>query len=144
MLGRLRAPRELEMIKREIPVYSPWISEEDVEEVRRATLSGWVSSSSPDVLSFEEEFAASIGSGRGTSCSSGTAALHLSLRAAGIGPGDEVIVPDLTFIAPASMVVACGATPVFADVSAEDWNVTPESVSKCVTPRTRAVMAQPI
>jgi perosamine synthetase len=129
------------MIKREIPVYSPWISEEDVEEVRRATLSGWVSSSSPDVLSFEEEFAAAIGSGRGISCSSGTAALHLSLLAAGIGPGGEVIVPDLTFIAPASMVVACGATPVFADVSVEDWNVTPESVSKCVTPRTRAVIA---
>ena len=49
------------MIKREIPVYSPWISDEDVETVRKATLSGWVSSSSPDVLSFEEEFAATIG-----------------------------------------------------------------------------------
>src|SRR3979411_2392422 len=97
--------RELEMIKREIPVYSPWISDEDVEEVRRVTLSGWISSGSPDVLSFEEEFATSIGARKAISCSSGTAALHLSLRAAGIGPGDEVIVPDLTFIAPASMVV---------------------------------------
>jgi perosamine synthetase len=129
------------MIKREIPVYSPWISDEDVEEVRRVTLSGWISSGSPDVLSFEEEFATSIGARKAISCSSGTAALHLSLRAAGIGPGDEVIVPDLTFIAPASMVVACGATPVFADVSAHDWNVTPESVSRCVSPRTRAVIA---
>jgi perosamine synthetase len=128
------------MIKREIPVYSPWISDEDVEEVRRVTLSGWVSSSSPDVLSFEDEFAVSIGAGKAISSSSGTAALHLSLRAAGIGPGDEVIVPDLTFIAPASMVVACGATPVFADVSAQDWNLTPESVSRCVSPRTCAVI----
>jgi hypothetical protein len=129
------------MIKREIPVYSPWISDEDVETVRKATLSGWVSSSSPDVFSFEQEFAATIGVRKAISCSSGTAALHLGLRAAGIGPGDEVIVPDLTFIAPASMVVACGATPVFADVSAEDWNLTPDSVSRCVTPRTRAVIA---
>jgi perosamine synthetase len=129
------------MIKREIPVYSPWISDEDVAEVRRVTLSGWISSSSPDVVSFEEEFATSIGARKAISCSSGTAALHLSLRAAGIGPGDEVIVPDLTFIAPASMVVACGATPVFADVSVEDWNLTPESVSQCVSPRTRAVIA---
>jgi perosamine synthetase len=129
------------MIKRDIPVYAPWISDEDVEEIRRATLSGWISSSSPDVLSFEEEFAASIGARKAISCSSGTAALHLSLRAAGVGPGDEVIVPDLTFIAPASMVAACGATPVFADVSAQDWNLTPESVSRCVSPRTRAVIA---
>jgi len=129
------------MIKREIPVYSPWITDEDVETVRKATLSGWVSSSSPDVLSFEQEFAATIGVRNAISCSSGTAALHLSLRAAGIGPGDEVIVPDLTFIAPASMIVACGATPVFADVSVEDWNLTPDSVSRCLTPRTRAVIA---
>lgn len=129
------------MIKREIPVYSPWISDEDVEDVRRVTLSGWVSSGSPAVLSFEEEFASAIGARQAISCSSGTAALHLSLRAAGIGPGDEVIVPDLTFIAPASMVVACGAMPVFADVSAQDWNLTPESVSRCVSPRTRAVIA---
>jgi perosamine synthetase len=129
------------MIKRDIPVYAPWISDEDVEEIRRATLSGWISSSSPDVLSFEEEFAASIGARKAISCSSGTAALHLSLRAAGVGPGDEVIVPDLTFIAPASMVSACGATPVFADVSAQDWNLTPESVSRRVSPRTRAVLA---
>jgi perosamine synthetase len=129
------------MIKREIPVYSPWISDDDVEAVRRVMLSGWVSSGSPDVLSFEEEFANSIGARKAISCSSGTAALHLSLRAAGIGPGAEVIVPDLTFIAPASMVAACGATPVFADVSAQDWNLTPESVSRCVSPRTRAVIA---
>src|SRR6185437_10903290 len=73
--------------------------------------------------------------------SSGTTALHLGLKAAGIGPGDEVIVPDLTFVATASMVAACGATPVFADISAQDWNLTPESVHRCVSPRTRAVVA---
>jgi perosamine synthetase len=129
------------MIRHDIPVYAPWISAEDAEEVKRVALSGWVSSTGPEILRFEEEFATSIGSRKAISCSSGTAALHLSLRAAGIGPGDEVIVPDLTFIATASMVVACGATPVFADVSAQDWNLTAESVARCVSPRTRAIIA---
>jgi perosamine synthetase len=133
--------QELAMIKHDIPVYAPWISTEDAEEVKRVALSGWVSSTGPEILRFEEEFAASTGSRKGISCSSGTAALHLSLRAAGIGPGDEVIVPDLTFVATASMVVASGATPVFADVSPHDWNLAAESVARCVTPRTRAVMA---
>ncbi len=129
------------MIVREVPVYAPWISAEDAEEVKRVALTGWVSSSGPDVLSFEREFASAIGVQQAISCSSGTTALHLGLKAAGIGPGDEVIVPDLTFVATASMVVACGATPVFADVSAEDWNLSPESVRRCVSPRTRAVVA---
>jgi perosamine synthetase len=129
------------MIKREIPVYAPWISNEDVAEIARVASSGWVSSSSPDVFRFEEEFANWLGSRKAIACSSGTAALHLGLHAAGIGPGDEVIVPDLTFVATASMVVACGATPVFADVSAKDWNLTPDSVSRCLTARTRAILA---
>jgi perosamine synthetase len=91
-------------------------------------------------VSFEKEFAAAIGVRHAISCSSGTTALHLSMHAAGIGPGDEVILPDLTFVATASMVAACGATPVFADVSAQDWNLSAESVRRCVTPRTRAVV----
>lgn len=128
------------MIVREVPVYAPWISAEDAEEVKRVALSGWVSSSGPDVASFEREFASAMGVQQAISCSSGTASLHLALRAAGIGPGDEVILPDLTFIATASMVVACGATPVFADVSAQDWNLTAESVHRCLSPRTRAVI----
>jgi perosamine synthetase len=129
------------MVRHEIPVYAPWISDEDVAEIGRVAASGWVSSGSPDVFRFEEEFAAWLGSSKAIACSSGTAALHLGLHAAGIRPGDEVIVPDLTFVATASMVVACGATPVFADVSEEDWNLTPESVSRCLTPRTRAIIA---
>lgn len=128
------------MIVRDIPVYAPWISAEDAEEVKRVALTGWVSSSGPEVLSFEQEFASAIGVRHAISCSSGTTALHLSMRAAGIGPGDEVIVPDLTFVATASMVAACGATPVFADVSHQDWNLSPESVHRCVSPRTRAVV----
>ena len=135
-----RSGTRTRVIIRDIPVYTPWISDEDAEEVKRVALSGWVSSTGPEVLSFEKEFASVVGSQKAISCSSGTTALHLGFRAAGIGPGDEVIVPDLTFVATASMVVACGATPVFADVSAQDWNLTPESVRRCVSPRTRAVV----
>jgi perosamine synthetase len=129
------------MITREIPVYAPWISDDDVTEIGRVAATGWVSSGSPDVSRFEEEFATWLGARKAIACSSGTGALHLGLHAAGIRPGDEVIVPDLTFIATASMVVACGAMPVFADVSEQDWNLTPESVSRCLSPRTRAVIA---
>lgn len=128
------------MTSRDIPVYAPWISAEDAEQVKRVALTGWVSSSGPEVLSFEKEFASAIGTRHAISCSSGTTALHLAFRSAGIKPGDEVIIPDLTFVATASMVTACGATPVFADVSACDWNLTAESVQRCVTPRTRAVV----
>jgi perosamine synthetase len=129
------------MITREIPVYAPWISDDDVTEIGRVAATGWVSSGSPDVSRFEEEFATWLGARKAIACSSGTGALHLGLHAAGIRPGDEVIVPDLTFIATASMVVACGAMPVFADVSEEDWNLTPDSVSRCLSPRTRAIIA---
>src|SRR5215470_16775419 len=124
-----------------IPVYSSWISDEDVEAVRGVAAEGWISSTAPEVGKFENDFAAYIGADHAVSTSNGTTALHLVMTALGIGPGDEVIVPDLTFIASAATVAETGASPVFADVSPLDWNITVEEVLRRRTPRTRAVLA---
>jgi len=123
-----------------IPVYSSWISEDDVQALNRVAAEGWISSAGPEVAKFENDFAAYIGSSHAVSTMNGTTALHLALTALGIGKGDEVIVPDLTFIASAAAVAATGATPVFADVSRSDWNITPQEVLRLKTRRTKAVL----
>lgn len=94
----------------------------------------------PDVTRFEEEFAAYCGAGHVIGVGNGTDALELALRGAGIGEGDEVIVPANTFVATAEAVVRAGATPVFADCR-EDFLIDPDSVAERITPRTRAVFA---
>ena len=92
------------------------------------------------VRRFERELAARWGCRHALALSSGTAALHTALMAAGIGPGDEVIVPVFTYVATALAVVHAGARPVFADVDAATWNIDPERVAQAVTPRTRAIL----
>lgn len=94
----------------------------------------------PKYQEFEREFAAYVQAGHGVSCNTGTAALHLALVALGVGPGDEVIVPDFTMAACAFAVTYTGATPVFADCL-DNLNVDPEDVERLVTPRTKAIMA---
>lgn len=89
---------------------------------------------------FEDVFASWIGVRHAVACSSGTAALHLALLAAGIGPGDEVIVPDMTFVATANAVAYCGAKPILVDVCPLDWTIDPELVAAAVTSRTRAII----
>ena len=101
--------------------------------------SGWVAQG-PRVREFEEAFAAAIGTPHAVAVSSCTAALHLALIASGIGPGDEVIVPSLSFIATANAVRYVGAQPVFADVDLATQNLTPETVEPHLTGRTRAVI----
>lgn len=123
-----------------IPVYASWITEEDVQAVSRVAAEGWISSAGPEVQLFEDEFADYLGSAEAISTTNGTTALHLALTALGIKTGDEVIVPDLTFIATAAAVAATGATPIFADVSLRDWNITPEEVERRRTPKTKAVL----
>lgn len=93
-----------------------------------------------EVAAFEEEFAAACGVPHAVAVSSGTAALHLALVAAGVGPGDEVIVPPFTFVATASAVVYAGATPVFADIEPAGYALDPAAVEAALTPRTRAVV----
>jgi perosamine synthetase len=93
-----------------------------------------------EVAAFEEEFAALVGGHTCVAVNSGTSALHLGLLAAGIGPGDEVVVPSFTFAATANSVAMTGATPVFADIERDTFNLDPEAVAAAVTPRTAAVV----
>lgn len=118
----------------------PLLGEEEVAAVAEVVRSGWVAQG-PRVAEFERAFAAAVGAEHGVAVSSCTTALHLSLHLLGIGPGDEVVVPSFSFIATANVVRHCGATPVFADVSAESGNLTPQAVAAAITPRTRAVIA---
>lgn len=117
----------------------PYLGEAEAEAAAQAVLSGWVAQG-PRVARFEEEFAARVGAAEGVAVSSCTTALHLSLLACGIGPGDEVVVPSFSFIATANAVRYVGAVPVFADVDAETGNLTPETVEPVLTDRTRAVL----
>lgn len=92
------------------------------------------------VKEFEDEFATFMGAGHAVGCSSGTAALHLALLAAGVGQGDEVVVPTHTFVATAEAVCHCGAVPVFVDVDAETYTVTADTVRDALGPKTRAIV----
>jgi dTDP-4-amino-4,6-dideoxygalactose transaminase len=122
-----------------IPVMKPWLGQEEAEAAAQAVASGWVAQG-PRVREFEEAFAAAIGTPHAVAVSSCTAALHLALIASGIGPGDEVVVPSLSFIATANAVRYVGAQPIFADVDLATQNLTPETVEPYLTDRTRAVI----
>jgi perosamine synthetase len=122
-----------------IPVMRPWLGEEEAAAAAAAVSSGWVAQG-PRVAEFEQAFAAAIGINHAVAVSSCTAALHLALIAAGIGPGDEVVVPSLSFIATANAPRYVGARPVFADVDPATLDLTPETVEPVLTDRTRAVI----
>ncbi len=123
-----------------IPVYEPWLGEPEEKLVQEVMRSGWISSLGKYIPQFEDEFSSYCGSTFGITTSNGTTALHLAIHALGIGPGDEVIVPALTFVASANSVQYTGARPVFADVDAETWTISPEEVARLITPRTKAIM----
>lgn len=116
------------------------IDPEDLEAVRQVLLSGWLTTG-PKIEEFEEKTAKLAGTGFGAALSSGTAALHAAMAAIGIGPGDEVIVPPITFAATANAVVYLGAKPVFADVDPDTLLIDPGAVEKKMSPHTRAVIA---
>src|SRR5688572_7310481 len=103
------------MTARFIPVAEPVLGDRELEYVTDAVRSGWISSIGAYVDRFEGAFAAYCGTKHAIAVCNGTAAIHLALHALGIGPGDEVIVPDLTFAATAHVVLQTGATPVFVD-----------------------------
>jgi perosamine synthetase len=102
--------------------------------------SGWISSTGKYIPLFEDSFATACDSAHAISCSNGTVALHLALLALGIGPGDEVIVPTLTFVATANAVRYCGATPIFVDSDPTYWTMDPLAVKASLSPRTRAII----
>ena len=122
-----------------IPVMKPLLGDEEAAAAADAVRSGWVAQG-PRVAAFEEAFAARVGAGHGVATSSCTTALHLALHLLGVGPGDQVVVPSLSFIATANAVRYCGATPVFADVDPLTGNLTASTVDAVRTPRTRAVL----
>jgi dTDP-4-amino-4,6-dideoxygalactose transaminase len=123
----------------EIPFFDLRVEEEDLQAVAETLRSGWLTMG-PRTAAFEEVFAEYVGGRHAVAVSSCTAALHLAYLAAGVGPGDEVIVPPLTFAATAAAVIYCGATPVFADILGKhDLSVDPDEVEKKITDRTKAV-----
>lgn len=123
-----------------IPVYTPSLDGREEKYVLDAVRSGWISSLGSYVTRFEQEFSRFCGVRHAVSVSNGTVALHLALHALGIGPGDEVIVPSLTFVATANAVHYTGATPIFADVDPVTWCIDPEDVQRRITSRTRAII----
>jgi perosamine synthetase len=123
-----------------IPVAGPSITDLEIEYVSAAAASSWYSEAGAPTTAFEHEFAAYVGRRHAVALPSCTAGIHLVLKALGIGPGDEVVVPDITWIATSAPISYVGATPVFADVDPDLLCVTPESVSACLTERTRAVI----
>jgi perosamine synthetase len=123
-----------------IPWAKPMFTDRERNHVVAALESTWISGG-PYVERFERDFLAYHGSPHGLTASNGTTALQLALIALGVGPGDEVIVPGFTFVAPGNMVIACGATPIFVDVERAGWCIDPAAVERAITPRTRAVIA---
>jgi perosamine synthetase len=123
-----------------IPVAGPWVTTDEMNSVAAAARDAWYSEAGSYTRSFEEEFAAYIGVRHAISLPSCTAGLHLALAAAGVGPGDEVIVPDLTWIASSAPVRYVGATEVFADVDPTTWCLDARLFESLITRRTRAVI----
>jgi dTDP-4-amino-4,6-dideoxygalactose transaminase len=125
----------------EIPLSDVRVADDEIEAAVAALRSGWLTMG-PQTAAFEEAFARQLGARHAIAVANGTAALHLAYLAAGIGPGDEVIVPSYTFVATAAAVRFCGATPVFAEsLGAHDPSIDPDDVAARITPRTRAVVA---
>lgn len=122
-----------------LPFSRPSIGEDEIAEVVAVLRSGWITAG-PRVKRFEEEFAHYVGAPQAVSVTSATAGLHIALLAHGIGAGDEVVVPSMTWPTTANVVELVGARPAFADVERHTLQITPESVEAVLGPRTRAVM----
>ena len=122
-----------------IPISKPFFTGAEGAAVAAAVESGWVSQG-PRVREFEQAFARRVGAADAVAVTSCTTALQLALHVTGVGPGDEVIVPSLSFIATANSVWQCGATPVFADIDPRTYNLDPAAAESAITPRTRAIM----
>jgi perosamine synthetase len=123
-----------------IPISQPFLSSKEEAYALDALRSGWISSIGPYIIEFEKAFAAYCGTEHALAASNGTTALHLALAALGIASGDEVIVPDLSFIASANAVAYTGATPVLVDIDPDTLCLSPRAVERAITPRTRAIM----
>ena len=124
-----------------IPIYQPTLDGNEKKYVNECLESNWISSKGRFIPEFDKKFAEYTGVKHAVSVCNGTVALHLALVALGIGPGDEVIVPTLTYISSANAIAYTGATPVFVDSLENTWQMDPEDVLRKLTDRTRAIMA---
>lgn len=123
----------------QVPISKPFLTGDEGAAVAAVVASGWVSQG-PRVREFEAAFAERVGAADAVATTSCTTALQLALHVIGVGPGDEVIVPSLSFIATANAVWQCGATPVFADIDPSTYNLDPVATERAITPRTKAIM----
>jgi perosamine synthetase len=123
-----------------IPIAEPWLGEEELNNAIQAIKSGWISSLGKFILEFEEKFARYCGVKHGVATSNGTVALHLALKALGLGEGDEVLVPTLTFIATANTVAYCNARPVLVDSHPDHWCIDPARLEERITKSTKAIV----
>jgi perosamine synthetase len=124
-----------------IPIAGPSIGPKEIAYVTQAVETGWYDRANEFLTRFEQAFAAYVGVRHAVALPSCTSAIHLALSARGVGAGDEVIVPDLTWIASSAPVSYVGATPIFADVDPATWCVTRASIERRLTPRTKAIIA---
>ena len=124
-----------------IHVAEPLLAGNELKYVTDCVESNWISSLGKYVQDFEQQFAAYCGARYGIATANGTVAIHLLAATLNLGPGDEVIMPSLTFVATANGIHYTGATPVFVDSETETWNIDPETVAAAITPRTKAIFA---
>lgn len=122
-----------------VSIAKPIIGEEEIENVVEVLKSGMIAQG-PKVAEFEEKFAEWVGAKYAIATNSGTAALHVALLAAGIGPGDEVITTPFTFIASGNAIVYTGATPIFADIDLETYTLDPDTIEDLITDKTKAIL----
>jgi perosamine synthetase len=124
-----------------IPIAEPLLGDKELAYVADCIKSGWISSLGDYVRTFENRFAAYCGARYGVATFNGTVALHLLAATLNLGPGDEVIMPSLTFVATANAIHYTGAKPVFVDSEHDTWNIDPDTVAKAITSRTKAIIA---
>lgn len=127
--------------RRTIPLSSPNLTSTERRYVLAALESGWVSGTGPYITDFEQRFAEKCNRQHALAVANGTLAVEASLRGLGIGPGNEVILPALTFAAPASSVLAVGASVVLVDINPKTWTIDPERVREAITAKSRAIIA---
>jgi dTDP-4-amino-4,6-dideoxygalactose transaminase len=134
-LARTQRPARTEYL----PFHVPAVGDEEIRAVTDTLRSGWLTTG-PRVKQFEADFAAFVGARHAVALNSATAALHLSLEALGVGAGDEVIVPTMTFTATGEVVVHLNARPVLVDCQPDTMNVDPDAIERAITPRTKAIV----
>jgi len=122
-----------------LPFCKPSITDDDIAAVTEVLKSGWITTG-PHNAAFEQDICSYTGAANAVTIASATGGMHIVLMALGIGPGDEVITPSMTWVSTINMIALTGATPVFADIDKDTLLVTPETVARCITPRTKLII----